>query len=188
MKATAGVLTAGGALALAGLAFVAPAPTRGPVTPVLTAKASGNLGIGVTHDGRPLITAERMVPGSRRGGNVRVRNRGARAVKLALVRRRIAQAAGPAGGLLSRVLRIKVKRYVRRRGRLSRKLVFQRRLSRMPRRLLGRLEPGRSRRFRVSLRLPDGGMPPGPHEGDNAFQGAQLGVDLVWQAEPARAR
>jgi len=185
---TAGLLTAGAALALAGLAFVTPAPTSAPITPVLTAKASGKLGIGVTRDGRPLITAERMVPGSRRGGNVRVRNRGMRAVKLALVRRRIAQAAGPAGGLLSQVLRIKVKRYVRRGGRLRKKTVFQRRISRMPRRGLGRLEPGASRRFRVSLRLPDGGTPPGLHEGDNAFQGAQLGVDLVWQAEPVRPR
>jgi hypothetical protein len=186
LKATAGLLTAGGALALAGLTLVGPAPTRAPITPVLTAKTSGNLRIGATHDGRPLIRAERMIPGGRRGGNVRVRNRGARAVRLALVRRRIAQGAGPAGGLLSRVLRIKVKRYVRRGGRLRKKTVFQRRVSRMPRRALGRLEPGSSRRFRVSLRLPDGGMPPGPGEGDNAFQGSQLGVDLVWLAEPAR--
>ena len=91
---TAGLLTAGGALGLAALAFVAPAPTQAPLAPVLTAKADGDLGIGVTRNGRPIITAGQMVPGGRRGGNVRVRNRGSRTVRLALVRRRLYR--GPA--------------------------------------------------------------------------------------------
>ena len=186
MKTTAGLLTAGGALAVAGLAFVGPAPAPRQIAPVLTAKATGKLGIGVTHDGRPLITAVSMIPGSRRGGNVRVRNQGSRAVQLALVRRRLAEAAGPGGGLLAQILRIKLKRYVRRGKRMKKVKVFQRRISRMPRESLGRLEPGRSRRFRVSLRMPDGGTPAGPGQGDNAYQGSELSVNLVWQAQPAR--
>jgi hypothetical protein len=132
-----------------------------------------------------VITAADVVPGARHGGNVRIRNRGSRPVKLALVRRRLTDVPGSAGGALSRVVRVKLKRYVKRHGRTRKVKVFQKRVFRMPRMRLGRLEPHRSRRFRVSLRMPDGGMPPGPSQGDNAYQGSALSVDLVWQAEAA---
>lgn len=181
---------AAGAAGVAVLSAVGPgAAERAPtVTPVLTASARGNLRVSATHDGQPVIVAQDLVPGARRGANIRLRNRGARPVKLALVRRRLADSPGPGGGVLSDRVRVKLKRYVRRHGRLRKKKVFQRRVARMPRRPLGRLNAHRSRRFRLSLRMPDGGTPSGPRLGDNAYQGSAMSVDFVWQAEPARGR
>jgi hypothetical protein len=180
-------------VAAIGIAYAASVPSipgapRAAVTPVLTAHAHGSLRIRNSLGGKPIVTADTIVPGQSRGGRVRIRNRGTQPVRLALARRRMAEAPGPNGGAPSGVVRVKLKRYVRsgNRRHSGKVMAYQGRLAKMPRVDLGRLSAHRRHRYRLSLGMPDGGIPPSPTTGDNAYQGSTLSVDFVWLARRSR--
>jgi hypothetical protein len=47
---------------------------------------------------------------------------------------------------------------------------------------LGSIAPGEARTYRFTASLPDGGAPPGPTSGDNAYAGSALTVRYLWTA------
>jgi hypothetical protein len=51
---------------------------------------------------------------------------------------------------------------------------------------LGRFDAGEERDYRLTVALPDGGMPGSDITGDNRFQGASLSLGLHWRAAPGR--
>ncbi len=174
------VVTVVAALVLVALALQPlPVPDPGHAPQMaLSASVSGSLRLGNSLAGQPVVTAVGVIPGHEVGGIVKIKNVSRRKLRLGLVRRRLTDVAGPNGGRLSSVVELDVKRL--RRKALHRGTVYRGRLGRMPRVDMGRVGPGNSRKYRFSLTFPDGGRPPSPTGGDNAYQASALSVDFVW--------
>ena len=47
---------------------------------------------------------------------------------------------------------------------------------------LGTLQPGDVHRYRFTVSFPDGGTPPGPTTGDNAYKGDSVTVEYDWES------
>jgi hypothetical protein len=60
--------------------------------------------------------------------------------------------------------------------------VFSGQLGALQSRALGNIAPGQSRTYRFTASLPDGGAPPSPTSGDNAYAGSSLTVRYLWTA------
>ena len=60
--------------------------------------------------------------------------------------------------------------------------VFAGQLGSFQNRALGSIAPGEARTYRFTASLPDGGAPPSPTSGDNAYAGSALTVRYLWTA------
>jgi hypothetical protein len=119
--------------------------------------------------GGQIAAADGLAPGDRVTRRIVVANTGPTAVVVTLDRRIERERPGAGGGLLSRRLVIEI------RCASGRRALYSGTLSAMPRVALGTQPPGARTACVVGLRFPSG-------DGDNAYQGAGLGLRLRWTA------
>lgn len=158
--------------ALAGLGAVRDLPKAFAGEPVLKN----------TKEGRFVVRADRMVPGQRAFGEVRVRNEGTRAGVLSVRPWRAEDTPGIGGGELSAKLLLMIRR-VDRRGGLH--TVWKGHLGAMGRVRVGVLRPGAVRQYRFVVRF----LVRPPARGaldDDAFQGSRFTTDFVWELAELR--
>jgi hypothetical protein len=146
----------------------------------LLASAEGKMKMSNTKRNKAVLRARNLVPGQTVRARVAIGVIGTDA-QLQLRARRRTGTPGPYGGELARVLQVRLDR-ARAKKAKRRKAFYNGTLAKMRRLNLGRLQPGRKRRFKVSVTFPDSGLPPSPTTGDNVFQGSSAKVDLVWYA------
>jgi hypothetical protein len=177
------LLTALAAALVSALAVVALA-TADPSAPEATGEAAtGALSLAAAAGDTAILSAARMVPGDERTGTVTIRNTGGAPGTLLLTRDALHDPAGPSGGRLGEILRLRVEEV----GGASLYTGPLAELAALP---VGSLAAGTARTFRLTASWPDGGIPAGPASGDNALQGASVRVDYAWLTEevvnPAR--
>lgn len=142
------------------------------------------LAIWNSREGRPVLGATAMVPGLEATGRTAVRNEADRSAVVTFAARDRVDRPGPHGGSLSRRLAARVVEH--RRGQ-RRHPVYEGSLAALNRVRLDRFAPGEKRRYSFRVQFEEGGDPPSPVAGDNAYQGSSVRVDLVWTASPAQA-
>jgi spore coat-associated protein N len=174
-------LTALMAVAAALVALVA-ATTTPDLGARLAASPNGNpLGISNSKNGVAILTATGMLPGTTRSGTVTLTNSGSVDADFTLDKARLVDTPGPHGGLLSRALDLRIEHVT---GATSTTLYLGK-LATMGQIRLGEFRKRTSRSYRFTVTLPDGGPPPSPTTGDNAYQGSSMRVDYVWTATKA---
>jgi hypothetical protein len=142
--------------------------------------AAGEIRLASPDDGTAVLTASHMVPGDAVSGTVTLANTGDADGDLQLDRTAVVDSLGAGGGRLSGALRVEVDDVT---GGMPQP-VFDGALDQFDDLTFGRLAAGEQRTYRLTARLPDRGLPPGPMAGDNALQGATTQVDWTWHAEP----
>lgn len=179
----AGILAACGLLLAVTMIPASPALERGAF-PLLVKGDGGPLRVSSSKRGRPIVSGPNMQPGDVVRGQVRVENAGEDRGKLSLSRRGLSDVPGPNGGRLSTALSLRIMRVRPKPARphSRKRTVWEGSLSRMPKISLGEWRPGKSRRYRFRIELPDGGLPPSPTSEDNAYQGSSAKVGFVWTA------
>lgn len=153
--------------ALADLGAVKQLPRTFAGDPVLTNSRGG----------RFIVRGDRMVPGQKVRGQVRIANRGARTGVLYVRLRRPNDTPGAGGAALSSRLLLAIRR-VDRRGHLH--TVWKGYLGSMGRVRVAVLRPGAVRRYRFVVRF----RVHRPARGvftDNDFQGSRFTTDFAWQ-------
>jgi hypothetical protein len=168
-------------LSLGAAAAVAAAAGHGdpsPPRPVATV-TSGSFGLENSRSEMPVFTASDIGPGGSAGGTVTIANDGDEAGELTLRQQDVEDTPGAGGGLLSRGMSMRIREVG---DPAKSEPVYEGALAPMPALELGPLGPGQSRAFEFDASLPDSGMPAGAATGDNAFQGAALGVGYSWTA------
>ena len=111
---------------------------------------------------------------------LRIRNQTKTAVEVSLRYDRLSDRPGPLGGSLAQRLVLTISDPKADRPRYAGPPAGFSSTS------LGTLAPGQTRRWRMSLRFPDGGTPAGPARGDNVFQGSRLSARYVVRAIDVR--
>jgi hypothetical protein len=141
-------------------------------------RASGRVRIRNSHGGDALLGMQRMLPGDRTSGKVRIGNAGKVKAKFSLGLSRMVERKGLGGGLLSMRLVLKVERLSTTRRPV---LVYQGPLRRMPLLALGTFKRGESRLYRFTVLFPpaDDGI-------DNRYQGGFVSLQFTWYARGAR--
>lgn len=174
-------LTLLGALAIGAVATVP--ETSNSVGPnVVLTSAGSRIDIVNSREGQPVVTGKNLFPGQYVRREVRIRNLGESAVRLALSARNVTGVAGPYGGELGDVLRVRVWR-ARGQGPQPRP-VYLGPLNGLRRIELGALTPRRSQHYVFVVVFPDGGVPGSVTGGDNAYQGSWSTARFVWTARP----
>jgi hypothetical protein len=173
----AGAILAFLALTATAVAFDAPGG-RSSAQPVTTA-AEGGFELSNSREGEAIFEAAGIAPGDSVAGTVEIANVGAAGAGLLLDQGGVANVPGAGGGTLSSRLTVRVRDVTAPAAPVS---VYQGPLAPMPDRALGNLAAGESRRYEFVATLPDGGSPPSPSGGDNAFQGASTSVRYSWIA------
>ena len=144
-------------------------------------RAGGPVGLSNTRENAAVFTASALRPGRSAQGRVAIRNTGTRPARLALTQTNLQDALGPNGGRLSGRLLLRVRDVG------SARTVYAGPFGSMPRSDAGPLAPGQSRTFELTALLPDGGTPPSPTDGDNAFKGSTANLRYVWTATESAA-
>jgi hypothetical protein len=129
-------------------------------------------------DGQAIFRATGLAPGRSVSGTVTLLNSGSLPGDLTLQQLDVADQPGPHGGRLSSVVKLSIAD-VSGGGSIP---IFAGRLGGLGARTLGAIGPSQARTFRFTASLPNGGRPPGPTAGDNAFAGSGLTVRYVWTA------
>ena len=171
---------------LAGAGVVLAGNKDNVVGAAVALRVDGPVALSNTRENAAVFTASALRPGRSARGRVAIRNTGTRPARLALTKTDLQDVLGRNGGRLSGRLRLTV------RDLGSARTVYAGPFASMPRSDAGSLGPGQSRTFELTAHLPDGGGPPSPTDGDNAFQGSTVNVRYVWTATesaatPARA-
>src|SRR5918992_113400 len=146
--------------------------------------ASGSVLIANSAAGQAVLDAPGLRPGASESGTVTIGNRGDVGGRFAVAATGVQETAGAHGGALS--------------GRLQLVLVDETDpqdpvtvYAGTPAGLgevdLGRFDAGEERDYRLTVTLPDGGMPGSDLTGDNRFQGASLSLGLQWRGAPVAA-
>ena len=148
-----------------------------PAQAVLT-QATGDLHLTNSRDGQAIFEARGLAPGRSVTGTVQLANSGTLPGDLSLQQLDVQDTPGAGGGLLSNAVTLDIKDVSG--GNLV--PIFAGRLGGLGSRPLGAIGPSETRTFRFTASLPDGGLPPGPTAGDNAFAGAGLTVRYAWTA------
>ena len=170
------VLLVGG---LAAAALGQPGEAEPPARPVVTAsEASGSVSLVNSLDGGAILSVTDLAPGQSTSGEVTITNAGSLTGAVTLESDALAELPGLGGGLLSERLELVVLEP-------GVGVVYQGPYGGLDRRSLGSIAAGQGRRYRFTATLPDGGVPPSPSEGDNAYQGARLTSAFRWTAASA---
>lgn len=160
------------------------AAERGGRDATSVAKSATELKLGNNKRRRPVIRFFGMAPGDKRKRRVRISNRRGPA-RLYLRAVKLKGWAGPNGGSLDEVLRLRVRRIrgarPKRRGK-PRRRIYNGPLKEMRRINLGYFKPHSARNYRFKVIFPDRGAPPSAAGGDNAYQGARAKVKFRWRA------
>jgi hypothetical protein len=146
------------------------------------AQARGDLVVANSRSGQAIFRAQGLAPGDARSGEVRLTNGGALPGELTLIQADVRDRPGRGGGLLSDKVLLAVRDVTNPADPIT---VFSGPLGVLDDRRLGAIAPGARRSYRFTVRLPDGGPPPGPRTGDNAYLGSALTVRYVWRATAA---
>jgi len=164
------------ALAIAGGASVGPRDAE-----LGRLAADGPVTLVSDRPGVALLQADRIKPGDRVSGMVSLRNDGDHSGTLALAVTGLRDRPGANGGLLSRVLRLRVEDLSGVTAPLETVIDSASTFA------LGRLAGRETRGYRVTAIFPDTGRPPGPLAGDNLQQGSSVEVGLEWQLSAVQA-
>jgi hypothetical protein len=159
-----------------------PAGSSGPRAEI--AAAQGEFAITNSKNAQAIFQARALSPGDARSGQVRLTNSGRRSGQLALFQSEVRDRPGAGGGLLSDKVLLAVRDVTNPGDPLT---VFAGPLGVLDDRSLGSIAPGEKRDYSFTVRLPDGGTPPGPRTGDNAYLGSALSVRYIWRATAADA-
>ncbi|WP_205695891.1 hypothetical protein [Conexibacter sp. SYSU D00693] len=172
------------ALGVAGVA-VAASSDQGKIVvggedQVLRITLSLGLLFGQTNDkgNGTVLTAQGLVPGESKWGEVRVANTGLLAGAYTLQATDLVDTLGRFGGKLSPKLNVKVDE----RSRTGVRRLYDGTLASLSSLNLGRFASGENRVYRFTATLPSGGIPSSPTSGDNAVQGAVSRVNLRFTA------
>jgi hypothetical protein len=141
--------------------------------------AEGPVTLSSNHPGTALLHAERIKPGDHVTGLVSLSNTGDQPGVLALGVTGKRDRPGSYGGLLSRVLKLKVEDLS---GKAPTRESVVERASTFA---LGSLSGRETRTYRVTATFPDGGHPVSQFAGDNLLQGSSVEVALQWQLTTA---
>jgi len=126
-----------------------------------------------------ILTADNMIPGDVVQGTVTIRNTGESDGAFRLTSSTPGDTPGPYGGKLSTVLLLQV---IQDPG-TSDTVVYTGGLDDMTDPVdLGSWAGGTQHSFKFVATFPEGGTPPSPSTGDNAFQGSSTSVEYTWTA------
>jgi spore coat-associated protein N len=151
----------------------------GPARPqaVLT-QATGDLLVANSQDGHAIFQATGLAPGRSVTGTVDLVNTGTLPGDLGLEQLDVQDQPGVNGGKLSSAIYLDITDVT---GGNS-VPIFTGQLGGLGSRSLGSIGPGEARSLRFTASLPDGGPPPSPGGGDNAYAGSGLTVRYAWTA------
>lgn len=185
VRRPAQVAAIAGALLVGGVAVAATSATHddgrlqigGANDPLRVTLRSGLLfGSANSLGGRPVLTANGLLPGESRFGEVKVANDGVLAGAYTLQASDLVDTAGPNGGKVANRLQLTIDE--------RRSSGVRRLYSGTPAGLrsigLGRFASGEARIYRFTVTLPSGGVPGSATTGDNAIQGATARLTLRW--------
>ncbi len=141
-------------------------------------QASGTFQITNSRNGQAIFQAQGLSPGRSVSGTVQLSNTGTIAGDLGLEQLDVVDQPGINGGLLSTAVQLDVQDITG--GNLI--PVFAGKLASLQTRTLGSIAPGAAHTYRFTASLPDGGTPPSPTGGDNAYAGSALSVRYSWKA------
>jgi hypothetical protein len=144
---------------------------------VLT-QATGDLHVANSQDGHAIFQASGLAPGGSVSGTVQLANAGSLPGDLGLEQLDVQDRPGAGGGLLSGAIHLDIADVT---GGNS-VPIFTGQLGGLGSRALGSIGPQEARTFRFTASLPDGGLPPSPSGGDNAYAGSGLTVSYAWNA------
>jgi hypothetical protein len=167
-----------GLTATAAAAVAGNGANRRVVQPVATVTV-GDFDFANSRDGAAIFQASDIGPGDTASGTVEIANQGEEPGELTLSQHDVVDTPGPGGGLLSRRMSMRI-RDVSDPGKP--RPVYDGALAPMPALGLGSLGPGQSRVYEFVAGLRDRGAPTGAAAGDNALQGAAVGVGYSWTA------
>ena len=146
----------------------------------LLASTSGGMELADSKPDSVVVSAADLIPGGSAKGRVEIGVLGQDA-QLSVTRQVTAATPGAYGGDLTQALEVTIERPGATKPQ-NRVAVYSGTLAAMPRVGLGRVPAGRTRRYRITVALPNGGVPPSPTQGDNALQGSRAEVEFVWSA------
>jgi hypothetical protein len=141
-------------------------------------QASGTFSITNSRNGQTIFRAQGLAPGRSVSGTVQLSNAGTLTGDLGLQQLEVVDQPGANGGRLSSTLHLDVQDITG--GNLV--PVFAGQLASLQNRALGSIAPGEARTYRFTASLPDGGAPPSPTSGDNAYAGSALTARYSWHA------
>jgi hypothetical protein len=171
LLAVAGMAAAFSGCAVGGSAR--PAEARAVIS-----QAGGDLRVANSRDGQAIFQAQGLAPGGSVSGTLQLSNTGSLTGDLGLDQLQVEDAPGPYGGRLSDAVNLDVQDVTG--GNAV--PVFSGHLGELHSRALGSIVPGEVRTYRFTASLPDGGPPPTPTSGDNAYLGSALSVRYSWKA------
>jgi spore coat-associated protein N len=170
-------MTLAALVAVTGCAVAASSRVHAEPAAVIS-QASGTFQITNSRDGQAIFQAQGLSPGRSVSGTVQLSNTGSIAGDLGLEQLDVVDQPGANGGLLSTAVQLDVQDITG--GSLI--PVFAGQLASLQTRALGNIAPGESHTYRFIASLPDGGTPPSPTSGDNAYAGSALSVRYAWKA------
>jgi hypothetical protein len=184
MRATATLLvTLALALGAIGLAVAAPGGGQARASAEVRS-ASGSVLIANSHAGTAVLDARGLRPGGSDSGTVTIGNQGDIGGRFAVAAVGVHETAGAHGGALSGRLQLLLVDATDPQGPVT---VYAGTPAGLGEVDLGRFDAGEERDYRLTVTLPDGGMPGSDLTGDNRFQGASLSLGLQWRGAPVAA-
>jgi spore coat-associated protein N len=141
-------------------------------------QASGELYVTNSRDGQAVFQAQGLAPGRSVTGTVQLSNAGSLAGDLGFEQLDVQDQPGVNGGRLSDAVHLDVEDVTGG----NQVPVYAGQLGSLQSRALGNIAPSEARTYRFTASLPDGGAPPSPTAGDNAYSGSALTVRYSWTA------
>jgi hypothetical protein len=171
------LITLAAMVAISGCAAAASSSVRAEPRAVIS-QADGGLNVTNSRDGQAIFQAQGLAPGRSVTGTVQLTNAGSLAGDLGFRQLDVQDQPGANGGRLSDAVHLDVTDITG--GNLI--PVFAGQLGAFQSQGLGSIAPGEARTYRFTASLPDGGAPPSPTGGDNAYAGSALTVRYSWTA------
>ena len=170
-------MTLAAMVAISGCAAAASSSVRAEPRAVIS-QADGGLNVTNSRDGQAIFQAQGLAPGRSVTGTVQLTNAGTLAGDLGFRQLDVQDQPGVNGGRLSDAVHLDVTDITG--GNVI--PVFAGQLGAFQSQGLGSIAPGEARTYRFTASLPDGGAPPSPTGGDNAYAGSALTVRYSWTA------
>jgi hypothetical protein len=145
---------------------------------VAISMVSGELHVANSRDGQAIFQAQGLSPGRSVTGTVQLSNTGSLTGDLGFQQLGVQDQPGTNGGRLSDAVHLDIDDVTG--GSVV--PVFAGQLAGFENRALGSIAPGEARTYRFTASLPDGGAPPSPTGGDNAYAGSGMTVRYLWTA------
>jgi spore coat-associated protein N len=164
-------------VAISGCAAAASSSVHAEPRAVIS-QADGGLNVTNSRDGQAIFQAQGLAPGRSVTGTVQLTNAGTLAGDLGFQQLDVQDQPGVNGGRLSDAVHLDVTDITG--GNLI--PIFAGQLGAFQSHGLGNIAPGEARTYRFTASLPDGGVPPSPTGGDNAYAGSALTVRYLWTA------